>query len=217
MFSRSASLEATYKFPLKNRKGNTLLFDSFNGTILKKIQKTKIPYFHFDEFKQIGSNFGERLWNAMQSVYSQGFEKVIVVGNDCPKLTSNQLIKVAGLLQDNKTVLGPNYNGGLYLIGLEKNVFQKEDFLELKWQSSALFSNFLNLCIQKPLILKKHIDINTKDDIIRLLSINSISTQLKIIFKTFIFKLFEKFRFSQNIKINDFIQFSFNKGSPLSI
>lgn len=104
----------------------------------KTLQKTHLPLFTFTEDLQTGDNFGDRLSNAIESVFNLDFESVIVIGNDCPDLNSEDILKTQELLKDQKLVLGPDLRGGLYLIGIQKKAFSKESFRKLKWQSSEL-------------------------------------------------------------------------------
>jgi glycosyltransferase A (GT-A) superfamily protein (DUF2064 family) len=57
----------------------------------------------------------------MQSrCFDQGFDKVIIIGNDTPGLTYN-ILKAHSSLQDTDLVLGPDHKGGAYLIDYQNN------------------------------------------------------------------------------------------------
>ena len=95
--------ESTSK-PIVCKKEQTLLFwRKMNERVLKTIKKSEIPYFISDERDQVGVTFGERLSNSITKIINLGFDKVIIVGNDCAELKSNHLIEA--VIQLKKTIL----------------------------------------------------------------------------------------------------------------
>lgn len=115
------------------------LFDALTQTTLSKAKKTGLPIFHFTEKEQVGSNFGERFTNAIASVFAQGFDNIITIGNDTPHLRSQHLKRAAYQLSLGKTVIGPSADGGFYLLGLQKTNFDNAAFKNLPWQRFSLF------------------------------------------------------------------------------
>lgn len=76
---------------------------------------------------QIGLDLGERMNNAFQAGFDQGYDRIVIVGSDCPGLTSGILKKAFQALDHHPVVLGPAADGGYYLIGMKQhplNVFQ---------------------------------------------------------------------------------------------
>jgi uncharacterized protein len=76
---------------------------------------------------QIGSNLGERMDHAFKEGFEQGCDRVVVVGSDCPGLTTDILKEAFKALDHHPVVLGPASDGGYYLIGLKQrfsNIFQ---------------------------------------------------------------------------------------------
>lgn len=106
------------------------------------IDQTQIPCFPFSEEQQQGRNFGSRLANAVETVFEKGFERVIVIGNDCPKLSAKKIQDADQILQKKDWVLGPDKQGGFYLIGINKAAFHKSIFEGLAWESSLLQQSF---------------------------------------------------------------------------
>ncbi len=138
-FSRTAQSEAQAK-PLvlgktKAEKIAALAIQQAKKTALS----TGLPVFHVSEKQQRGETFGERFANAFEDIFAQGFENVIAIGNDCLTLTSDNILKAAKLLETNPSVLGSATDGGAYLIGLNKAVFQKNDFQNIHWQTNSTF------------------------------------------------------------------------------
>ena len=217
IFAHSAEYEATLK-PFQYSKE---VFESLNQRTLDLVKKTNLPYFVFTEKEQIGTTFGERFTNALTSVYDLNFDSLIVIGNDTPNLTLNQLAKAKTKLAKNEIVLGSSIDGGFYLLGIKKEHFNKELFLKLPWQSQKLnasLSKLFKVTTTKVFYLKKLIDIDSIDDIKKL--INSFKKVYDDLFKILVLfiKLNKRilFDFLKNILLL-FQSKTYNKGSPISI
>lgn len=63
-------------------------------------------------------DLGERMERAFQEAFAQGERKVVLVGSDCPDLTTEDLRDAFNILDSNPVVLGPARDGGYYLIGM---------------------------------------------------------------------------------------------------
>jgi rSAM/selenodomain-associated transferase 1 len=72
----------------------------------------------FSIHSQKGSDLGERLSNAMDLKFKQGFEKVVIIGIDSPLIGGDEFRMAFELLQCHEAVLGPANDGGYYLLGL---------------------------------------------------------------------------------------------------
>lgn len=144
LFSRTASEEARVKTfsHSANQKGNTAIANRLIQHCESVARQTKLPFFPFFSQNQNGESFGERLANAMEEVFDKGFQKVIVIGNDCPSLSANTLSKVFHRLENEKLILGPATDGGIYLIGMDRQVYQRERFIHLSWEKCCLQSSF---------------------------------------------------------------------------
>lgn len=89
-------------------------------------------------------NLGDRLSLATQEAFKSGKSKVIIIGTDCPSLTSDILEKAFISLQTHPIVIGPATDGGYYLIGLQK--FVPEIFQGVAWSTSIVFQQTLEIC-----------------------------------------------------------------------
>jgi len=139
VFARSAQQDAEQK----GLVNGDLLFHALTNATLNKVKRTKLPYFHITEMEQQGDSFGARFVNAIESIYAQGFDAVITIGNDSPQLQSKHLLCAYEQLQLGHTVLGPSLDGGFYLMGLHKSKFDSQLFLRLPWQRFGLFQRIL--------------------------------------------------------------------------
>lgn len=135
LFARSAHLDARDK----GLSGGERFIAELTTQTKLKARRTGLPVFHIDEKSQVGTTFGERLGNAMKSVYDQGVEHLLVIGNDSPDLQTETLLEAAAQLEAGKTVFGPTPDGGTYLIGISWERFDYETFIRLPWQGKNLF------------------------------------------------------------------------------
>lgn len=168
LFSRTAKSEAASKvFVQKHRPTNTKLCSELISQTLTIANATGLPVYQIDEHLQRGNTFGERLANAMDVVFNAGFSSIIVIGNDCPSLTTQKIHTALNHLQNNKVVLGPDHRGGVYLIGLHKAVFTKEKIIINDWQSNKLIQDLEQNFACQPLIkLEVLNDVNTFTDLV---------------------------------------------------
>lgn len=140
IFAQSAQKEAADK-PFKNAKQ---IFTQLNKHTLSIVKKSKLPYFRITEEGQTGVSFGERLTNAIQSVYDKGYDNVIAIGNDTPHIQVHHILDTAKKLATHSLILGPSKDGGFYLIGLHKSQFEPTQFLQLPWQTNTLVKELLH-------------------------------------------------------------------------
>jgi hypothetical protein len=145
LFAQSEEKESSLKPIASFSKQNVLLWKKMNGKALKTIQNTKLPYFVSSEANQVGSTFGEKITHAIEVVFANGYEKVIVVGNDCIELKSQHLLSAELELQVNDLIMGPDYSGGAYLIGVTKSKFIANSFENIRWQTKSVFTDLQSL------------------------------------------------------------------------
>jgi uncharacterized protein len=173
LFARSAPEEACHKRLLPQKPGHLHqpVFEAFTASSLALLAATGLPYFLISSAEQKGHSFGERLYGALAQTFARGFEKVIVIGNDCPQLTVRDLHQAASLLRHHDTVLGPSQNGGVYLLGLHKQAFEKAGSLEqISWQTPAVHQQLTAFFGQQQTTvacLATYADINTPQDFCR--------------------------------------------------
>lgn len=140
LFSRTARQEAAVKtfHHQLNREGNLAIAKWLIGQSLTISKKTCLPIFPCYDINQTGASFGERLANAIETIFSQGYSKLIVIGNDCPSINTSLLLDVDESLANEKIVLGPATDGGVYLIGLQRSAYKRGAFIALPWTQANL-------------------------------------------------------------------------------
>jgi uncharacterized protein len=183
LFSRTAHAEAQAK-PLvfnemKAKKVAALTIQQAKKTAIA----TGLPVFQFSEKQQRGASFGERLANAFQDIFNKGFDSVIAIGNDCLDISTKNLTYTAEKLVENPLVLGETHDGGVYILGLQRDTFQQLDFSTIAWQTAQVFQQltyFAEIFDISPLFLDKKADFDTPFDFIKILE--TVSFRLKKLF-----------------------------------
>lgn len=69
---------------------------------------------------QQGANLGERMHNAFKKGFSDGYERIVLIGSDLPNISETHINNGLNKLSTNEVVFGPAEDGGYYLIGLSK-------------------------------------------------------------------------------------------------
>lgn len=150
---------------------NRLLAASLISNAEKVGQQSGLPFFTITEKDQHGNTFGERLANAIAETFDRGYEKVIVIGNDCPALTHQIIQQAAKQLGSQKLVIGPTPKGGAYLIGVTSAGFDKSGLENIVWKTSSVITE-LNVWAKNnfpsTLFLPTLSDLNTEADFIAL-------------------------------------------------
>ncbi len=116
---------------------------------------------------QDGGGLGERMESAFYRIFRSESDpvKAVLIGSDCPELTSVNINQAFELLDTNDVVLGPALDGGYYLIGMKKN--HPAIWLEIDWSTDRVYQqtidkiNKFNLSYSVLPVLQ---DIDTQED-----------------------------------------------------
>jgi uncharacterized protein len=98
------------------------------------------------EFKkeiQQGIDLGKRMENAFINALKNGYEKVIIIGTDCPEINKNILENAFMQLNNFDIVIGPATDGGYYLLGMKK--LHSFLFQNITWSTDAVLNETINL------------------------------------------------------------------------
>lgn len=113
---------------------------------------------------QFGIDLGDKMQNAFELLFKQGYKKCIIIGSDSFELKSKHITDAFFKLNHNEVVIGPAEDGGYYLLGLKKEntaIFKNKD-----WGSSSVLNDTLeNLKNYKIDFLEILNDIDTIDDL----------------------------------------------------
>jgi len=90
---------------------------------------------------QKGRDLGEKMLNAFSWGFSEGFEKIVLIGSDAPSLPAEIIRSAFDILDNTALVLGPSCDGGYYLIGGKKAM--PELFRQLPWGTEKILEKTL--------------------------------------------------------------------------
>lgn len=159
LFSRSGGAEALVKnlLPSHHALQNKKLVQKIVDRSVALAQSSALPFFVWDEQRQQGAHFGEKLVHAVDQVFQQGYQNIIIIGNDCLSLKKDHINQAVSGLQNHASVIAPTKKGGAYLIGINKTSFNKKTFAAIRWQTAFVYEDLQNLflndsCIQLPLL-----------------------------------------------------------------
>ena len=122
---------------------------------------------------QVGDDLGERLMNAFENAFEEGFSNVVTIGSDSPDLPEHYLKKSVETLVEHDTVIGPTNDGGYYLIGFSKDGFIPEVFENIAWSTDGVFEQSIGILkrhAQKVYRLPLWHDVDTVQDLKSLIS-----------------------------------------------
>jgi hypothetical protein len=83
-------------------------------------------------------DLGERMRRAFTQAFAQGAKQVVLIGADCPGLTTAHFAQAFAALKKKDLVLGPAMDGGYYLIGLNQPA--PSIFSEIPWGSEKVLA-----------------------------------------------------------------------------
>ena len=86
-------------------------------------------------------DLGQRMASAVQRVTTCHGQPVLLMGSDCPALTSQEISRAAGQLQGHDAVLIPAVDGGYALIGLKSPC--PALFTDMRWSTSVVCAETL--------------------------------------------------------------------------
>ncbi|HEV8079155.1 MAG TPA: DUF2064 domain-containing protein [Chitinophagaceae bacterium] len=167
LFSRRSEEESLAKnfLPYGSAGKNKALTQKIIERSILLAKNSGLPFFVWDEKLQHGDCFGERLANAIAAVFEKGFEKIVVIGNDCLTLNSVHIHQAVVALQSHEYVLAPTKKGGTYLIGLTQNNFNYKAFTSIRWQSSFVYNDLQELFLFSVFQLPLQDDVNNFEDL----------------------------------------------------
>ncbi len=126
---------------------------------------------------QNGMDLGERMKNAFELLFTNGYSRVAVIGSDCFELTQTIIEQALQSLNDYDAVIGPSLDGGYYLLGMNKfipQVFANKDWsTETVFRDTILDLDYLN---HRCHLLQDLSDVDTAVDCKRYSSLLSLST-----------------------------------------
>ncbi|MFV0248008.1 MAG: DUF2064 domain-containing protein [Tenacibaculum sp.] len=217
IFANTSAREILNKSFTKNQK----LFGYLNKKTIATAKKSRAQLMFCDETLQKGKNFAEKFACDIDGVFKKGYQHIIAIGNHSPGLKTKHIAFIINALQKGHSVIGFSLDGGVYLIGITKKQFNKQEFLNLPWQTNLLLNCLEKALFSKTFIVKKLEylkDIDNYNDLKYFINNYSFSNSLKKL-------LVQLVSFSKNIFAKNTAKLLFywtvfcfyNKGSPFSL
>ena len=90
---------------------------------------------------QKGIDLGERMKNAFQELFELNYDSICIIGSDCFELSSEIINGAFRVLKNNDVVVGPTFDGGYYLLGMNK--LHSHLFENIIWSTETVFKETL--------------------------------------------------------------------------
>ncbi|HLT07870.1 MAG TPA: TIGR04282 family arsenosugar biosynthesis glycosyltransferase [Cyclobacteriaceae bacterium] len=133
---------ATYQLLLKHTHEQVALLDAAVFVYFdKEIDPNYLLHPRYKGAIQATGDLGQRMKTAIVEVRTSGYQRVLVIGSDCPGLQVSILQEAFSQLLNHDLVLGPAKDGGYYLIGMKKT--HQELFADIPWSSADVLSKTL--------------------------------------------------------------------------
>jgi glycosyltransferase A (GT-A) superfamily protein (DUF2064 family) len=117
---------------------------------------------------QQGGSFANRLSNAAARLAGLGYEKIIILGRDCPQLTATDCRSAIQSLDAHRLVIGPDQRGGCYLIGL--HAIDVAMLSQVQWRAGVDAAQLQRLVDGDLLLLPARRDLHGPADLRRILA-----------------------------------------------
>lgn len=128
----------------------------------------------FPIIPQSGKDLGERLHHAVFHAFEANASTVLIIGTDTPDISPELLGEARHALRTNDIVLGPAFDGGYYLLGM--NRYSPALFEDIAWSSSDVALATIQKAHDEHLsvaLLEKLFDIDTIEDVNNWLCLDS--------------------------------------------
>lgn len=171
LFTRTPEEEVRYKSLLPQQTPNRqkAIIAKLIRESQQVLEKTGLPTFIYSSADQVGTTFAEKLYAAFAAIFERGYDGVIVIGNDCPQLQPNDILRAAAGLEPQGVVVGPDKSGGVYLFGLTRTVFGScSSFANIRWSTSQVLTDLaaqFGLSPATLALLPTYSDINNARDL----------------------------------------------------
>lgn len=120
----------------------------------------------FPTCMQSKGDLGEKMLKAFKENFKQEYKKIVIIGSDCPKLTTSHIYDSFQKLEEKPVVIGPAEDGGYYLLGM--NFLCESIFEDKPWSTSELLDHTIHTMLEKQIaysLLEVLDDIDTLQDL----------------------------------------------------
>lgn len=93
---------------------------------------------------QNGTDLGQKMKNAFETIFKNGFDRAVLMGTDMPDLPEEIISDAMTELETHDAVIGPAVDGGYYLIGFRAGTFWPAVFEDKPWGTSAVYQTTMD-------------------------------------------------------------------------
>ncbi|MCP9236380.1 TIGR04282 family arsenosugar biosynthesis glycosyltransferase [Lewinella sp. JB7] len=111
------------------------------------------PNDDFIKLVQMGPGLGERMAAAFDRAFARDHDRVVIIGSDCPGVTTELLNNAFAALADHEVVIGPALDGGYYLLGMRHP--HPELFAGMEWSTAEVLEQTLARTRERGLTVKQ--------------------------------------------------------------
>ena len=125
-----------------------------NAAVLHDLSFSKVVYYSeivrendywdatiFQKKVQKGSDLGERMQNAFETEFKEGYEKILIIGSDLFDLKPTHITTAFEALETHDITIGPSLDGGYYLLGMKE--LYHTLFKNKKWGTDSVLEHTL--------------------------------------------------------------------------
>jgi uncharacterized protein len=99
------------------------------------------PRQYYQKKLQPDGDLGDRMKMAFEVAFAEGYTSVVIIGSDCPQLSSDIINQAFEELKTHEVVIGPALDGGYYLLGMRR--LHPELFQDKRWSTEHVFPDTL--------------------------------------------------------------------------
>lgn len=95
----------------------------------------------YEQLYQLPGDLGQKMQAAFAHAFATGATAALIIGTDCPGLTTELLVEASALLSTNDIVIGPAEDGGYYLLGMRE--LYSDLFSDKSWSTDSVLAHTL--------------------------------------------------------------------------
>ena len=132
-----------YKELLRHTRDITSQTDFINYLFYseKIVEQDDWPTNYYVKKLQSPGTLGEKIIAAFREVFNS-CDSCIIIGSDCPRLNTNHIDQAFESLSLNDIVIGPSFDGGYYLLGM--NELHEAIFTDIDWSTPQVYEQTIS-------------------------------------------------------------------------
>jgi len=95
----------------------------------------------YEQRPQAAGDLGQRMHQAFAQAFAAGASAAVIIGTDCPELSTALLEQAFAHLRSQEVVAGPAHDGGYYLLGMRQLV--PDFFANKHWSTETVLADTL--------------------------------------------------------------------------